>query len=149
MKKTAEIVSIKGNIVKIKVERSSMCDGCAVKAQNGKCSCSHASMLGEAKSFVSDAVCDIPVNVGDKVIVETADSKVLRNAVLVFILPIVFFIAAYSIAISISSREGVAFVSAVIAFLLSFVIIGTVEKKKKNKLPDITVTEVVSSLNSK
>ncbi len=145
MKKIAEIVSIKGNIARVKVERSSMCDGCAVKAQNGKCSCSHASLLGEAKSFVADAVCDIPVSIGDKVFIETADSKFLRNAVLVFILPIVFFITAYSLAFYFTNSEPVSFASAGIAFLISFVIIGIAEKKKKNKLPDITVTEVVSS----
>ena len=149
MKKTAEIVSIRGNIVRVKVERSSMCDGCAVKAQNGKCSCSHASLLGEAKLFFADAVCDIPVSIGDKVIIETADSKVLRNAVLVFILPIVFFIAANSLTLHFTDREAVSFASAAAAFLLSFVVIGIAEKKKKDKLPDITVTEVVSSLNSK
>ena len=145
MKKIAEIVSIEGNIARIKVERSSMCDGCAVKAQSDKCSCSHASLLGEAKSFEADAVCDIPVSIGDKVIIETADSQVLRTAVLVFILPIVFFIAAYSLALYFTNSGAVSFVSAGIAFLLSFVFIGIAEKKKRNKLPDITVTEVVSS----
>ncbi len=149
MKKIAEIVSIKGNIATIMVERSTMCDGCTVKAQNGKCSCSHSSLFGESKSFVSEAVCDIPVNVGDKVIIETSDSNVLRTALLVFILPIVLFIAAYAVTFNLVNREGVSFIAAVIAFFIAFTIIGFVEKKKKDKLPDITVLQVISTQNSK
>lgn len=148
MKKIAEIVNLKGNIAEIKVERSSMCDGCSVKQNNGKCSCSHASLLGEAKSFVSKAVCYIPVNIGDKVIIETADSNVFRNALLVFIFPVAVFLATYSVVFNFTSKESIALVSSAIAFLLSFALIGVVEKIKKKKLPDITVVEVISNQNS-
>ena len=144
MKKNAEIVSVKGNIVEVKVERSSMCDGCVTKEKSGKCSCSHASLLGESKAFVSEAVCNFPVSVGDTVVIEAADSKVLWNAIIVFILPIVIFIAAHSLILNLISSEGVALAIGAVAFVLSFIAIGIVEKRKRKKLPDITVIEVVS-----
>ncbi len=148
MKKIAEIVSIKGNIAEIKVERSSMCDGCSVKQNNGKCSCSHGSLLGNGKDFISEAFCDIPVCVGDKVIIETSDANVLRNALLVFILPVVIFIAVYSAVFNFTSKEAVSFAASAVAFILSFIFIGMIEKMKRKKLPDITVVEVISKQSS-
>ncbi|MBR5448125.1 MAG: SoxR reducing system RseC family protein [Clostridia bacterium] len=144
MKKVAEIVSVKGNIVDVKVERSTMCDGCAAKEKNGKCSCSHASLLGESRAFVSEAVCNIPVKVGDTVIIETADSRVLWNALVVFILPIIIFIAAHALTLKLTSSEGLSLTLGAIAFVLSFTVIGVAEKSKRKKLPDITVIDVVS-----
>ncbi len=143
MKKIAEIISINGNIAVIKVERSSMCSGCASKT-SGNCTCSHGSLLGADKSMTSKAVCNISVSPGDLVEIQTSDSKVLWYATLVFIMPLIVFAACYAVSMHLTVNEGLSFIIGAMGFAITFGIIGLIEHRKKKSTPDIAVVRVIS-----
>ncbi len=140
MKKTAEVLSVDGNLARIKVKRSDMCEGCS--AREGDCSCSHASLLGADKTLVTTARNDALASVGDKVEVETSDSRVLGYAVLVFILPLIVCALTYGVILKCFNNGAVSLISAVIAFILTFVVIGVYERHHRKSV-DVVITRII------
>lgn len=100
-------------------------------------------LAGAGKSVTARAVNTAGARPGDTVEIETSDAKVLSYAALVFILPIIvcalFFVAAE--AIFTDRRISISF--AVLGFVLSFAVIGIVEKRHAKKTPDIEIVRVV------
>lgn len=147
MNRCAEVVSVSGNIVEVKVERSSMCDGCSAKGSS--CACSHAALLGADRSLTAKALCDFDVSVGDTVEIETVDSKVLLYAMLVFIFPIIVCAILFAVASRFFDGNLIPILVSFIGFILSFVVIGFIERRMRERRPDIIVVEVVSHKNEK
>lgn len=138
MKQKATVVAIGGKYAKIKVDRSSMCDGC----HKSGCSdgCALYKIFGAKSEFTSDAVNRAGAKVGDRVVVETPDSTVNINAFFVFLLPVLVAAAVY-FATAFIEAEQYRIISAVASFALYFVVLAIVEKKRK-KAPKIVVTEI-------
>lgn len=140
MKKTALVTKVSGRFAEIKVERSSMCENCSVKGE--KCACSHAALLGADKAMTAKARCRVDVAPGDTVEIETSDSKILKYAAFVFILPLVAFAVFYAAAMALSDIEAVYFAAGAVGFVLSFVCIGIFERCRRDSC-DIDIVAVV------
>lgn len=143
MKQKAVVISTHKDCAMVEVTRSAMCDGCA----NQNCeshTCAAGAMFGSAKTMTVRAKNPIGATVGDTVWVETADSRVLTNAALVFLMPIVVCMVLYAIADALSSTTWIPYATAGVGFIGAFCVLGFIEKKKKKEEPDIVITEVLS-----
>ncbi len=140
MKRTARVISVNGKYAEISAERSSMCDGCS---KNGCQSCASSKIFGTNKSFVARANNPVDAKVGDTVEIETSDKNVLLYSFLVFIVPIVFCAVTYGISSMFFESERFPLILCGASFVLSFLIIGLIEKFHSKKKPDITITRVI------
>ena len=82
MKQKAKVTEVMGNIVKVKADRSTMCEGCHAKGCGSECSM--YKIFGANKSFEAKAENLAGAKVGDTVTVETRDSAVNISAFFVF-----------------------------------------------------------------
>ncbi len=71
---------------------------------------------------------------GQKVLIESQSSKVFGAVALVYIMPIVLFLAGYLAAAAIGASEGVCIAVSFGALLLSAVILVVSQKRKKEKI---------------
>lgn len=144
MKQKATVVAIDGKYVKIKVDRSSMCDGC----HKSGCSdgCALYKLFGAKSEFTSDALNRAGAKIGDRVTVETPDKTVNISAFFVFLLPVIIAAAVY-FATSLFFDEQYRILCAVASFALYFGVLAAVEKKQKTKAPKIVVTEIDDTSN--
>lgn len=128
MKQTATVVEDSGDFAVIKVERSSMCDGCHKKGCDGGCSI--YSVFGGDKSFTAEALNRAGAKKGDTVVVETSDKNVYLSSFLVFILPLILGFVTYSL-INGFFGEHIAVLCAVGVFAVYFVVLSLFEKLGK------------------
>ncbi|MCQ2456091.1 MAG: SoxR reducing system RseC family protein [Clostridia bacterium] len=146
MLRTAEVISVEGEFATVRAERSSMCDGCEKQGCDG--SCSAGMLAGAGKSVTAKAVNTAGAEVGDTVEIETSDAKVLSYAALVFIMPIVVCALFFAAAEALFSDRRISVAAAVLGFILTFAVIGIVEKRHAKKLPDIEIVRVVEKNGS-
>ena len=128
MKTTGTVKSIEGKYAQVSVIRSSACDGCHSK---GFClSCSK-------KEMTVSVLNDIGAVPGDTVELYSPTGRVLGYAALVFVLPIVLAILGYIGAYYLFGEES-AVLGALVAFVLTFAVIGVVFNttwaKKKTRM---------------
>ena len=94
MTEKATVVEIKDKSRAIvEVQRSSACEGCHKKAENGECSV--CSLLGGDKAFRAEVLNPVGARIGDVVTVESSGGRMLFYAALIFIFPILLSLAAY------------------------------------------------------
>lgn len=142
MRQTAVVISKKGNIAEIRVERASMCDGCTHK-QCESHTCAAGNLMGADKTMVTHAYNAVDADVGDTVSVETATKKVLTYAALVFLMPLVFCGAFYAIGNVVFHSAAGAYGLAGGGFLLAFCMIAIVERRVEKHRPDIVIRAVL------
>ncbi len=144
MKQKALVREVSGNCATIEVTRSAMCDGC-VKRDCESHTCAAGALLGSAKTMTARAKNPVGATVGDTVWVESADKTVLGYAALVFLMPVVVCLCAWGIAERLGAPLWGSAVAAGGGFVLSFIVIALVEKRKKMGEPDIVITGVLPS----
>ena len=142
MRQSATVVSTKGNIAEIRVERASMCDGCVHKNCDSH-TCAAGGLLGTGKTMVTRAYNEIGAEAGDVVTVETATKKVLSYAALVFLMPILVCAVFYAIGNAVFQNRIGAYGMAGGGFVLSFLAIAAVERHIERRRPDIVIRAVV------
>ena len=143
MQRKAEVISVDGNYAIVKCDRSSMCDGCHNSTCGGTCAA--GMIVGNSKTMTAKAKNNAKASIGDIVEIETADSKVLRYALLVFILPIIVCAVMYGIGVSYFQNERASLALAAIGFVLTFFVVGLVEKSHSKSEPDIVITKVIKT----
>ncbi|MBQ8696405.1 MAG: SoxR reducing system RseC family protein [Clostridia bacterium] len=116
MKTTGTVKSIDGKYAQVSVIRTSACDGCHSKDFCLSCS---------KKEMTVSVLNDIGAVPGDTVELYSPTGRVLGYAALVFVLPIVIAILGY-IGAYYTLGEGSAAIGAVVAFLITFAVIGVV-----------------------
>lgn len=136
-----EVLSVNGDIIKVKTHRSSMCDGCH-KSSCGE-SCAASGLMGGGKSVTVDALNAANAEVGDTVELESRDSVILFLALVVFIFPLVMCAAMYALGAYVLSLGNYSFALAFVGFLLSYVVIGALERKHRKSRPDVTAVRIV------
>lgn len=141
MRQKAVIMETYGERAKIKVLRSSMCEGCSKKEGGGSCAC--GELLGANRVMVAEAANEVKADVGDTVEIETESSVVLGYAALVFLLPILLFFFGYAIAREWSEHIYLPWIAGGCAFLLSFIPILILEKRKQKLAPQIRIVAVL------
>lgn len=143
MRQTATVVKDGGEIAVVRVDRTSMCDGCHKNGCDGGCSV--YSIFGGDKSFTAEAVNRAGAKKGDTVIVETADKNVYVSSFIVFILPIILAFVSYAMIKSFIG-EQIAVLSAVGVFAVYFAGLAVAEKVLKNrKKSRLEIVTVISS----
>ena len=131
MKQKGTVVALDGSIAKVECDRQSACDMC----ENA------ASCAEKCKKVYAGAYNTVGASVGDIVEIETDTKKVLLNAVIVFLLPIVFAVGAYFVS-DMYFSEGI---SAVITFaalvfsmcLFSFLLNRSAKKQTVSRITKI------------
>lgn len=143
MLQTATIISTKDNIAVIEVSRKAMCDGCHKSGCDGG-GCPMSGLFSAGGKMTANAVNKIGAKPGDTVAVETSDKEVLSLAVLIFMVPIILGWLFYSIASFLGASAALCTVFAVIGFAAVFPFLRIAEKRRRKRLPKLTVIRIVS-----
>ena len=113
-----KVIKTEGDKAVVRFVRQSACGGnCASCA-----GCAESEITAEADNSIGAVV-------GDTVTVESETSKVLKTAFLVYVCPLIAFIAVYFISVKYTGEERAAFISAAV-FVLFWFLLGRIDKKK-------------------
>ena len=143
MKTTAKVLELQGNTAIVETERTSACEGCH-KAESG---CSVCSLMGSGRTLRTRAENRAQAKVGDTVIVETATSRVLFYAALVFVLPIVLAILGWFLVGAFTDSALWRGIGAGIGFVLTFVGLWIYSRLIGKTRCDAVITEIVTASN--
>ena len=132
MKEIGVVKSVEGGICLVAVNRKTACgENCATC----KGACSAEEQIFSAKNAVGAIV-------GDKVSIEIDTKRVLKSAFLVYILPLLVFLAAYLTGAEIFENNIVTALGSVVSAGIVFLCLCIYDKKYKEKyLP--TITEII------
>lgn len=113
------------SMAEVAVARSTAC--------GGNCgSCEACAFQNTLKTVASNALGAVP---GQRVIVETSSSVIFGAAALVYIMPLLFFVAGYALAAALGAAEGICVLVSFLALALSAVILVLSQRgKKKNDI---------------
>ncbi len=137
MRQKALVMETSGNIAKIKVFRSTMCEGCSKHGEGKSCAC--GELLGANRVMISEASNEIGAKAGEAVEIETSTSVVLGYAALVFILPIAAFFLLYAAADALMSFAYAPWIAGGAGFLLAFVPVMIAERMRRGKKPQLRI----------
>ena len=87
----------------------------------------------------------IGASVGDKVEIETATSRVLGAAVLVYVVPFVLFFIGYAIAAAMDLAEGPAIAISFVFFAAGFLFAALFSRRKSSKPITYEVRDIITS----
>ncbi len=108
----------------VEVERISACgENCA--------SCK--SPCGEKRLMTIIAQRDMPVQVGDTVVVESRTSQILSIAAVVYVVPLIFFFAGYFVGAWLGLTESGLILVSMLAFAAGFLVSVPVNRSVKKK----------------
>ena len=121
------------SMAEVAVTRSTAC--------GGNCgSCEACQFQNELKTIAKNRVGACP---GQKVTVETSSSVIFGAALLVYIMPLVFFIVGYIISSLLGAGEGICVLVSFVFLVLSGVVLTVSQRKKKNKNFDFEIIEIL------
>lgn len=89
LQETAQVVAVQDGEVWVETERRSSCSSCAVNAGCG--SAALAKVLGQRRTRVR-ALSDVPLSVGDRVVIGVREQAVVRGSLAVYALPVVLLL---------------------------------------------------------
>lgn len=102
-------------------------------ACGGNCgSCESCIFQSELKTLARNT---IGARIGQKVVIESKSSKIYGAALLVYIMPLVLFIAAYALAYVSGAREGICIAISFLGLALGAAIMVLSQRLKKDKNP--------------
>ena len=141
MRTTAKVISTDGQTAVVQCDRKSACDGCHRNADGSDCSI--CTLMGGTRSLQSQAYNACHAQVGDVVEIETASSRVLAYAAIVFLLPIVMAAVGYLLSGIWLQGQPLRLLCAGFALVFTFVCIRIYSELVLKKKPDITIVRVV------
>ena len=106
-------------------------------ACGGNCgSCEACIFQSELKTVARN---QIGARVGQKVVIESRNSTIFGAAFLVYVMPLILFVAAYAVAYLLGAREGTCVAISFLGLLLGAALMVLSQRLRKNKTP-ITFT---------
>lgn len=102
-------------------------------------SCEGCMFQNEVKAAAKNLAGAVP---GQKVVIESKTSVIFNAALLVYVMPLVFFVAGYAIASALGAGEGLCIAVSFTALLLSAVLLVLTQKKKKHKPIDYNIIKI-------
>ena len=141
MNTIAVVKETNGKYAVVETERKSACDGCH-KNENGE-GCAMCKIFGGSAKISAKAKNGVGARVGDKVEIESSSGRMLGYAAFVFVLPLIFAIAAYFVGMGIGIGEGFSGLCAIGAFVLTFSIIAVVSKLFLSNRCDISIVKII------
>lgn len=142
MRTNARVIATNGKHATVLCSRTSACEGCHKQSEGD---CSVCSLMGGNKTMQAEAYNAIGARVGETVEIETATSRVLGYAALVFLLPVIAVILGYLVSAFWTQEAVWRYVFAAVLLVLTFVGIRIYSKHREGKTPDITIVAVVDS----
>lgn len=126
------VTSINGSQVSVKLYKSSSCSHCSC--------CSESSKYGKDFEFKVDR----KVEKGDLVTLEIAEKDVIKAAMIAYVLPPIFMIAAYVIASKLGFSEGKSILGSFLGLILAFIFLFIYDKffAKKSIDEEIKIVSV-------
>lgn len=125
MKAIAVVLEAKDKYARVKSRRESACSSCEKCENNGNCTAE--LVFGKQNSDVElDVYNGIGAKTGDTVELESSTAKTLLIAMLVFVLPVIFSVAAYLITDALFDSIYLPALFLVGVFALSFFIIAKI-----------------------
>lgn len=138
--KATVIETLDGGTARVRVLRSSMCEGCANRSDGKSCACS--ALLGGTREMIAEAQNDLSARPGDDVEIETETSAVLGYAAVVFLLPVVGALVFYWLGSVLFAAPEAAWIAALIGFVLSFLPAVFLDRINRKKTPRIRIVSV-------
>jgi len=121
------------SMAEVAVTRSTAC--------GGNCgSCEACQFQSELKTIARNIAGARP---GQKVTIETSSSVIFGAALLVYIMPLIFFILGYVISSLLGASEGICVLVSFVFLVLSAVVLVISQRKKKNKKIDFEIIEIL------
>lgn len=117
MREEGVIVGVEGERARVRIERSDACSRCRVCVPMGD-----GSMVIEAKNMRGAVI-------GERVSIEVDDSRHLRAAFMVYILPLMGLIAGCLMGTALAGSEAVGFLCGAGMLILVFVVLHWYDKK--------------------
>lgn len=108
-----QVVAVERDRIRILVERSSSCGSCQARAACGQ---GLSEALRPGRSHELQVQCDLPVAVGDQVVVGVAANWIVRGAMLVYLLPLLALLAGAILAERSGLGEGWSILLALLGF---------------------------------
>ena len=113
------------NMAEVAVTRTTACGG-----NCGNCeSCIFQSQL---KTMAKNGISASP---GQRVLIESKSSNVFGAALLVYIMPVLFFLVGFALAYSLGASEGICIAVSFAGLILGAAILVLSQRLKKNKNP--------------
>lgn len=143
MKTTATVVSVNGTFATVEVLRTSACEGCH-KMTDGERGCAVCSLVGSEKPMTARAENRAGAQVGDRVVVESSASQVLRDAALVFLMPLIVCFLGWLIVSRLTDHPAWQAVGAAAGLICSFIGLRIYSGLVRAKHADAVITEIVA-----
>lgn len=140
MRVRAKVIAVEGRYATVLCDRKSACEGCHKLADGGECSV--CSLMGN-RSMETRAYNAVNAAVGDTVELETASSRVLGYAAMVFLLPVVMVILGYLLSGLWTAVALWRYVFCALLLVLTFAGIRLYSEKIQKKRTDVTVVAIV------
>lgn len=116
----AEVIAVKERQVVVRCQRKSACNACAAKES---CATNTVANAMPSKDFTLTVPTDKPIAVGSIIEIGMQESVLVKSAMLIYLLPLVFFIAGALISHLLSQNEQVviaaSFISGAAGFYLA------------------------------
>ena len=141
MEQIGFVKEIIDNRAKVEVARANMCEGCSKKECSGECTVQDMFVSNKKVTVVANN--EVGAKVGDKVLIQSETSTILKYAAIVFLVPTILFIAAYLITINLSKNENLSLIVSIATFILCFVFIGIYEKIVSKRRSSVDIIKVI------
>ncbi len=148
MRQRARVISASadGARATVRVSRSSMCEGCERTDGCGKgCGLSGIVASDASKTATAEAVNDVGAKPGMLVEVESAPSRILGFAALVFVLPLLVCAGGYAAGARLFGSERAGILAALTGFVLTFVLIALADRLFLSKKPSVHIVAILSA----
>lgn len=134
MTQRALVVKTNEKYATVEIDRKSACEGCSASGGCAECS----------RPFRAVAINECGAKVGDAVEIESASSKILGFAALVFVLPIALGLILYFFVMHFSGSEAAAYASALGGFVAVFVFLYFFSRKSKAAKNNVSVVRIIN-----
>lgn len=141
MRVRAKVIAVEGRFATVLCDRKSACEGCHKLADGGECSV--CSLMGSGRSMETRAYNAVNAVVGDTVELETASSRVLGYAAMVFLLPVIMVILGYLLSGLWTAVPLWRYLFCALLLVLTFAGIRLYSEKIQKNRTDVTVVAVV------
>lgn len=121
-----------GKMAEVAVTRATAC--------GGSCSSCEGCMYEREMKAVAKNLVD--AKPGQKVVIESRTSVIFNAALLVYVMPMVFFVAGYALAYLLGAGEGLCIAVSFIMLVLSGALLVITQRKKKDKTIDFNIIEI-------
>lgn len=110
-----QVMAVEGERVRVAVERQSACGSCKARAACGQ---GLMQALRAGRCHEVEALCHLPVQIGDQVVLGVAESWAVRSALLVYLLPLLALLGGALIAYALGLSEGWSILAALAGFVV-------------------------------